>query len=424
MRSQIRKIILGIIAMTLINCINIHCIQAVETNGSSEALLGVLNQAYEKGKDTDEITIDTTEMNVDTDDNTEEQKVVEVPDRVQSGDLVNVQVTAALSDGAIYYTTVPQIDKDSKYTKVDWYTTPKHFSTEQIVAGQSDPFFPGVADAVLGMSVGEKNTETIASERAFGPPNPKQIIEYPLQKATPKVITLGPAGFVQRYEQFPIVGSEIPITPYFNARVTAVSDRIATLKVEITEGKRIEEPYGVTELEVTDQTVIMTLTPIIGSFFDIGEKKGRIVEVNESVFKVDFNHPLQGQDIQYDLEVVSLTKASQFAGWELPWLEDYDSALTFAEEEGKPTVLALYADWCGFSKRFFNETATDPRIKAMTDKFVWVRIDSNLHSEYKEKFGQDGYPMIVLFNPEGEIVEKIDGFRDAKAFWGELNNCL
>ena len=60
------------------------------------------------------------------------------------------------------------------------------------------------------------------------------------------------------------------------------------------------------------------------------------------------------------------------------------------------------------------ETLPDPRIGRLKDKFVWMRLNSDKEKKYKEQYGQNGFPMMVILKPDGTVLKKIDGYRDAR----------
>jgi uncharacterized protein YyaL (SSP411 family) len=118
--------------------------------------------------------------------------------------------------------------------------------------------------------------------------------------------------------------------------------------------------------------------------------------------------------------VRSVAKAATFRDAAISWREDHDRALADAAKAGKPVVLVLYAEWCGWCKKLFGESLQDPRVTRLRDRFVWVKVNSNQETEYKTRYGQNGFPMIVMIRPDGSIYRKLDGFRDGAALAREL----
>ncbi len=148
--------------------------------------------------------------------------------------------------------------------------------------------------------------------------------------------------------------------------------------------------------------------------------EGRVVASDGTSFTVDFNPPLVGKGAVVELEVVGFTKASAFKDREIVWIEDREEGLALAGRLGKPVVLVLYADWCNFCKRLFDETLQDPRIKAVGEDYVWVRVNSDKDKALYQLYEQKGFPLIVLMDESGKTLKKIEGYRDAGTLRAEL----
>ena len=358
----------------------------------------------------------------------------EDPEKVQKGDLVRVNYTAKcfsvgsahpafLEGGQVFYTTLAGVAGDPDVKKVAWYEEPKGFAPEDVLAGEEGSI-PGLGKGTLGMAVGEKRTITLRPEKAYGRPDQQEMVQLPTVKRMPKVISMTAQEYVQKFRSFPVVGKEVNLTPYFKARAVEITEHYVTLELLAKDGERIEDDFGTTEIHSDGKEVTIKLIPRIGAPFEFKGRKGRIISTDGNAFTVDFNNPLTGKTIVLDLEVVSLTKASGMAGWRIPWLEDHDAGLAAALTDGKPIVLVLHAEWCGWCKRLLNEVMDDPRIKSLEDKFVWVKINSNVELEYKDLYEQKGFPLIILLSPEGEVIKKLDGFRDAATLKRELDNII
>jgi thioredoxin-related protein len=236
----------------------------------------------------------------------------------------------------------------------------------------------------------------------------------------PRVVRLAAHEYTSRYQAFPKPGQEVDWVPYFKARTLEITDTDVALELLAVDGQRVEEEFGVAEIGVAGEEVKITLTPRIGAPFAMQDREGRIVSTDGRSFTVDFNAPLAGRSAVVDVEVVSLVKASALKGKEIAWIEDHDQGLEAAKSQGKPVVLVLYADWCSYCKKLFDETLVDPRIKAVGDSHVWVRVNSDKEKRIHQLYEQNGFPLIVLINGRGEPVKKIDGYRDAGTLRREL----
>jgi FKBP-type peptidyl-prolyl cis-trans isomerase 2 len=346
--------------------------------------------------------------------------VVEPEDagRVQIGDLVKVQYTARLADGAIVRTTRPEVLKSAGTKKAPGMEEPAAAGPEEVLAGKPGGF-PGLALAVLESAPKNRHQVKIPGDKAFGPADPKKIRQFPCERRVPLKLQMRPREYTSYYESFPVAGKVIQFNPYLKAKIAAVAETHVDLEIQAQDGEKVEGSIGPTTIRIENSDVRLVLEPLIGAAFEMEEDKGRIVSTDGMSFTVDFNHPLAGKEIDFDIEVVALTKASAFKA-PLPWMEDHDLGLKAAGSEKKDMLLVLYAGWCSWSKKLLTESLEDPRIKQMKDKFVWVKVDSDKEQAYKEAYQQNGFPMVVVLNAKGEVVKKIDGYRDAAALKKEL----
>jgi FKBP-type peptidyl-prolyl cis-trans isomerase 2 len=283
---------------------------------------------------------------------------------------------------------------------------------ENVLAGYAG-LFPGSGYAVLGLHKGERRTVTVASENAFGPKTEDKIKTYARRRILPKTVVLTVDAFMKKFSIVPEKGKEVRLSPYFPSRVTVVQDGVVNMKNLFSDGEVIEDTFGHTTIADGQDAITITIDPTIGAAFETGEKKGIVTGKEADEFYVDYNHPLAGKNLIFDVMVRDLKKFSFFDEIDIPWNEDHDTAMELAAQENKPLVLVLYAEWCQWSQRLLTHTCMDPRVKQYHDRFVWLKIDSDKEPMYKEVFEQDGFPMIVLMDAKGEILEKLGGFQDA-----------
>lgn len=345
------------------------------------------------------------------------------PGTVQKGDLVVLNYTAALTDGTIFATTSESAAKDPARKKVSWFREPARYAAEEIVAGREE-LLPGLGEAALGMKPGEKKELRLAPENAFGPVDPRKQEQLPCVRTFPRVIRMPADEYVKRFSSFPLVNKEVDLVPYFKARVTEVTERDVALEFLAKDGATFDESYGTVTVSVKDDQVTTTLKPRIGADFPTKDATGIIAATDGASFTVDTNSPLAGKPIIVDLEVVSLTKAAALQTKPIDWIEDHDKGLAEAQKEGKPLFLLLYADWCGWCKKTMTETLPDPRIMQLKDKFVWAKVNSDKETRYKQQYGQNGYPLMMVLNPDGTVRKRIDGFRDARGLKAELDGVM
>jgi FKBP-type peptidyl-prolyl cis-trans isomerase 2 len=348
----------------------------------------------------------------------------EIAGVVQRGDLVSLHYTARLEDGRLLQTTLEDAAAATDTEGSDVYQPIDRYGPVDILAGSEQGPLPALGAHVIGLKPGQKRTVTVTPTEAFGSRDPNLIKAYPCIKRLPKISRVSAVEYVRQFNGFPKINDEVPLTPYFGARVIAISDNQVTLEAMVETEQRQREDIGETRIRVEGDEVVIRLEPEIGAPFELDGGVGRITAADREFFTVDFNPPLAGEPIVMDIEVVALTKASRFQDVEITWVENHEEGLAIASQIGKPMVLVLYAGWCGWSQKLLDVSFQDPRIKALKDQFVWVKIDSDKNREYHALYDQNGFPLILLLDAEGEIIQRIDGFLPAANLSRELKKTI
>lgn len=340
----------------------------------------------------------------------------------QKGDLVEVEYTAAIGSGEVVWTTRSDVARNPEMKKIDGYQGPDVFEPETLLVG-SQGDFPGISEGVVGMQVGERKTVVVPAENAYGSRNPSLMQKYDRIKTIPLQITMSAQDYVTQFGGFPVKDKTVTYNAYLSAQVTEVAEQGAVLALSPVD-ETVESEFGLTRMSVVDETIQMKLFPELGADFNLEDRSGRVVAVDDLQFTVDYNDPLAGEAVDVEMQLVSLTKAEEFAGKDIQWIEDYNEGLAAIEALNKPAVLLLYADWCGYCKKMQNNTLVDPRIKMMSDDFVWIRVNSDKQKELKTFYGQTGFPLTILLDNSGEVMNKISGFKKADDFQEELEKVL
>lgn len=101
-----------------------------------------------------------------------------------------------------------------------------------------------------------------------------------------------------------------------------------------------------------------------------------------------------------------------------------DEAMVKARSENKPLVLDFHAAWCVPCRRMEKTTFVDPRIVALLEQVIFVRVDADQHPDLAGQFDVIGLPDIRLALADGRMVRQLRGFQDAETFAAALNELL
>ena len=97
-----------------------------------------------------------------------------------------------------------------------------------------------------------------------------------------------------------------------------------------------------------------------------------------------------------------------------------DDALAKANAENKPIVLDLNAEWCAPCRQLERLTFPDPKVKALLEQTVFLRIDTDKYPDIAQRLGVEGLPDIRFVLPDGRIIRQLRSFQDAASFAVEL----
>ena len=342
---------------------------------------------------------------------------------VEAGDLVTVHYTMKLENGEVFYTTKQATAEDESVRKVFWFQPAPTFGPEEIMAG-NEPTRRELALEVVGMHKGDFKSVTMPPEKGFGPIDEKKIVRLERVKSIPKYAGVNASDFMARMKSLPVEGREINWTPYFKSKITHVNEQYVEMEALIEKTSTHPAEYGTTTVSLRGDDVIISLKPIVGATFEVNGKRGRITQVDDAAFSVDFNHPAAGQSIILEMAVLDIEKDSAGNGRAIDWITEHDQGYEAAKAQHKPMVLVLYADWCGWCKKLLNTTVQDVRVQKFWNQFIWTKVNSDKKREYKDRYKQNGFPMVIMINTQGEVINRIEGFRDARAFVQELEKAL
>ncbi|RUL87973.1 thioredoxin family protein [Tautonia sociabilis] len=106
---------------------------------------------------------------------------------------------------------------------------------------------------------------------------------------------------------------------------------------------------------------------------------------------------------------------------EVAWRADYATALKEAGRSGRPVVIVVESEGCGWCRRLERTTLLDPQVVGVLNgATVPLKIDaSDLgHEALVATLGAEGVPAIVVVAPPGRIVARRVGYLDRVGFLG------
>lgn len=126
----------------------------------------------------------------------------------------------------------------------------------------------------------------------------------------------------------------------------------------------------------------------------------------------------------YQLLTTPIAEAQEIPG--IHWHTSTREAFAEAKATNKPVMMDIYADWCGYCKALDKDTFPDPKVKAIAQKMICLRLNSErpAGASWARTFKIHGYPTILFFSPEKEEIHRTSGYMNAADFTGEMVEAL
>jgi thioredoxin-related protein len=127
--------------------------------------------------------------------------------------------------------------------------------------------------------------------------------------------------------------------------------------------------------------------------------------------------------------VLAMTAPMALAGESKPEWRRWDPGLAEAEQSGRPVLVDVYTQWCGWCRRMERDVYSRPEVREYLNRnFVSVKIDAEAPdaAQYEGKaytsrslaarFRVTGYPTTIFLRPDGAHLANVPGYVPADRF--------
>ncbi|SRR5258706_7252655 len=112
-----------------------------------------------------------------------------------------------------------------------------------------------------------------------------------------------------------------------------------------------------------------------------------------------------------------------------PAWKDWNNGLKQASAGGKPVLVDVFTDWCGWCKRMDQDVYTRRDVREyLADHFVTVRLNAEhtavayyegktyTERQIAERFRISGYPTTIFLHSDGKHIANVPGYVPADRF--------
>lgn len=244
--------------------------------------------------------------------------------KVQSGDPVTIQVTCRTKDGAVVYSSSNKPEEIKQYAKSRIFFRKSGTGQLDIIAGSGytgalhgrlkcfEPeLLACLTGQVLGMKLHEIKQVELETREPENLTDKDRFLVLKKERRHSRFGNVNKKAFKDQIGKEPEVGMELLKKGSFTARVKDIrGDRVETEFI-FNDGDRIDTPFGPGILTHDGDHYIVTIDAKVGQLIKTQALLGRIIEVDDTMFKIDYGHPFGGETLTCDLEVMSIGDASR-----------------------------------------------------------------------------------------------------------------
>jgi FKBP-type peptidyl-prolyl cis-trans isomerase 2 len=208
-------------------------------------------------------------------------------------------------------------------------------------------------------------------------------------------------------------------TPGIKVTVKSIENDLVNLEYTATPGAVIPSPFGPGIITQTAETLEIDTDAKPGTIIRSGGIIGQITEVNDSTYVVDYGHSSGFTPLT--CEAIFKPFASPDG---LTWLHDLDQAKNESIQSGKFLLIHFHDQWSPSNREFISKVLPTPKVTSVTENFVRVRINATDHIPQLKENGVSTIPTVIIYDNEGNEVQRLVGLPTVDEFTDELKQLL
>jgi FKBP-type peptidyl-prolyl cis-trans isomerase 2 len=246
------------------------------------------------------------------------------PPIIAAGDRALLDNTCRLEDGAILATTRKDaaLAEDARFSHAfvplqAYAPVPVTVGAERRLPATPDivPLMDEIADRVsqelAGLTYGETHKMSVSAETIEGLSDMARYIQFARSMRRPKQREVPREQFTANTGQEPVAGQVLFADSPMPWEVLAVDEETVEVSYKLEDGQKIMMPYGEAVVRDRGDHYDLEIDTRIDGLVRVGPYIGRICEVGERVFTVDFDHPFGGRELACEVTARPLETAAE-----------------------------------------------------------------------------------------------------------------
>jgi FKBP-type peptidyl-prolyl cis-trans isomerase 2 len=239
---------------------------------------------------------------------------------IRAGDKIGVRFTCRLNNGQVASSTYADLAKDSSAVKSPVFLARTIDDPITVTAGEAvedskevkllafeDAIALQLARVAPGMHFGESRTVEITAEPQPGLSARDRYVRLALVRQRPKEMKMTRDEYTGQTGKEPAAGDGYVVDPLAPGKVDSINGDEIVIRFLIRPGSEMETPFGKATVRETEKNYEIVIRPTIGTLVRTMGLVGRITEVGERTFTVDYGNPLGGEKLMCDVTVTPET---------------------------------------------------------------------------------------------------------------------
>jgi FKBP-type peptidyl-prolyl cis-trans isomerase 2 len=236
-------------------------------------------------------------------------------DLIKPGDKVGIQYTCRFKNGEIASSTSTEVARNTEPKSSIFLPRSKDdpiaVTAEESSKSQpphgfiafEDEIVTQLAHSITGMPMDGSRTIELHTDRITGLPPKDESLQLARVRVRPKEIKMTADEFKTRTGKEPAVGAEVTSGAEIPGKVVSVSENVVLVRYSVHPGSVIDMPFGKATVRENEKNYEIVIDPTIGKLVRMQALVGRISEVQDQMFTVDYGHPFGGETLTCDVKV-------------------------------------------------------------------------------------------------------------------------
>ena len=153
------------------------------------------------------------------------------------------------------------------------------------------------------MKMNETRTIELHADRIAGLPTKDEFLQLTRVRTYPKELRMTSGEFKTRAGKEPVVGEAFASNPEVTGKVASVSENEVVIWFSAQPGSVVDTPLGKGTVRENEKNYEVVIDTPVGKLIRMQGLVGRISEVQDHMFTMDFGHPFGGETLTCDVKV-------------------------------------------------------------------------------------------------------------------------